>query len=263
MLKSYAIILVFLKITTMSNFLSLRSYTSETCRHSHEFTQLVLPIKGSLELEVDGQAGYVDAQKGACIHANMEHCFNSGHDNLFLVVDFPETHCHLNTQDLSPFLDLNPEIQTYIAFAHSYLAKQQNLMMDNLLFQTLIQLLPSKTLQDNSVILAKQWLDKNFANPINITQLAQYCHLSSSQLQRRFKRITGCSLAEYWRMKKLEYAKILLGQTSLSIEDIAYKIGYENLPAFSRRFNQSYGLSPSQWRNMLQTAKNMHVKDNK
>ncbi|KTC78021.1 helix-turn-helix domain-containing protein [Legionella brunensis] len=248
----------------MSRFLSLRSYSSETCSHSHDFGQLVLPIKGSLELEIEGQGGIVDEITGACIGSNQTHCFASGQDNLFLVVDLLDTETTQLTRELSPFLHLPTEIKKYLAFAHGYLSNNHDLLTDHLLYQLLMKLMTSDvSLNDRCVILAKRWIDEHFVNPINIAQLAQYCHLSKSQLQRRFKQSTGLGLAEYWRMKKLAYAKILVSNINLSIEEIAHKVGYGNLPAFSRRFAQSFGMSPSQWRNMTLPAKNMRLTGNK
>ncbi|WED44032.1 helix-turn-helix domain-containing protein [Legionella cardiaca] len=247
----------------MSHFLSLRSYSNENCSHSHDFAQLVLPIKGELEIEIDGKIGLVNETTGACIGSNRRHCFSSNQDNLFLVIDSPNTNSWHNDR-LPLFLHLNDAIQKYTTFAHCYLMQKNDVFTQHLLYQLLMNLLtPDLHLTDHVVILAKQWIDRHVATPVNLTHLAQHCHLSKSQLQRRFKQSTGLSLGEYWLKKKLEYAQVLLSNNKLSIEDVAYQVGYENLSAFSRRFNQSFDLTPSQWRNMQFSAKNMRLADNK
>ena len=104
---------------------------------------------------------------------------------------------------------------------------------------------------------AKHWIDLYFADSVDVSRVAKQYYLSVSQLQRRFKQTMGCGMAEYWRMKKLHHAKQWLIQKQGSIEAIAYEVGYENLPAFSRRFSQVFGESPSQWRlNALNSKEN-------
>lgn len=109
---------------------------------------------------------------------------------------------------------------------------------------------------------SKNWIDRYFADVIDISKVAKYCHLSVSQLQRRFKYVMGYSLAEYWRSQKLHHAKRLLSFKNSSIEAIAFSVGYENLSAFSRRFMQTFGESPSQWRAKALNSTKMQQMDN-
>ena len=100
--------------------------------------------------------------------------------------------------------------------------------------------------------------------PTNRIDLRSYHTESCSHAHdfAQFKQVIGCGIAEYWRMKKLHHAKRLLSQRNFSIEAIAFEVGYENLPAFSRRFSSVFGVSPSQWRAKTLTAKKMRQKDN-
>ena len=159
---------------------------------------------------------------------------------------------------------LSTTTNQFLLFAHSYLLqKEKDLYADYLLQTLLLKLLPTSlvTPQDPISLRAKQWIDQHIALPIDLSKLTQLCHLSLSQLQRRFKQTTGQTLAEYWRAKKFEQAKLLLAKEQLKIDAIASQLGYENLSAFSRRFSQSFGLSPSQWREMTLSAKGMHKRD--
>ena len=115
---------------------------------------------------------------------------------------------------------------------------------------------------DQKILKSKNWINLHMTAPVDVERAARHCHLSTSQLQRRFKQDTGYSVAEYWRMKKLQHAKCLLSSGRSSVEEIAFEIGYENLSAFSRRFSQVFGESPSQWRNKVLAAKKMRDLDN-
>ena len=150
-------------------------------------------------------------------------------------------------------------------FTHYYLINGANnsfshSLINNLLFNLLGE--PVFSSQDVLILKTKKWIDLHFAEPVNLVELAQRCYLSVSQLQRRFKKNTGYRLAEYWRQKRLVHAKFLLSTSPLAIEAIAFAVGYEHVSAFSRSFNNFYGLYPSQWREMTLAAKKLLPSDN-
>nr|WP_286822701.1 AraC family transcriptional regulator [Legionella sp. 39-23] len=242
----------------------LRSYHTESCSHAHDFAQLVLPLAGSMELEAGHYSGVVDHHVGVFIAPNERHCFAGSQGNLFLVVDVASPK-DLFKEHRSHAFNLTTSIKKLIQFAHHYLADNEgDFFTDSLMNQLLVHF-ATKSLSfesDDIVLKAKNWIDFYFAERVNVNKVAQHCHLSVSQLQRRFKQSLGCSIAEYWRFKKLSQAKQLLSAQHLSIEAIAFAVGYENLPAFSRRFSTVFGESPSQWRIKALSAKKMREMDN-
>lgn len=250
---------------SMAPQIELRSYDTERCRHSHDYAQLVLPIIGTMSIEIGNREGVVNMETAAFIPSGEQHCFAGSHDNLFAVIDLPQHTTALNSGSLSHFFNLTATTKKFLEFTHYYLIENAiNYTSDSLIQDLLLNLISQPLLleHDRFVTLTKNWINLYFACPIDIVKLAQLCHLSASQLQRRFKRSTGYSIAEYWRSKRLEQAKRLLSEENRSIEAIAFKIGYENASAFSRCFQKSFGVSPSQWRYMALTAKNMRGKDN-
>ncbi|WP_019216450.1 helix-turn-helix domain-containing protein [Legionella tunisiensis] len=169
----------------------------------------------------------------------------------------------LSHTTLTPsFLNLTPTTKKFLSFAQGYLMQEEHdafsdYLVENLLFKLLGPAIAG--IEDRCVLKAQAWIEQHFAMSIDINKLSQLCNLSSSQLQRRFKRSTGQGIAAYWRSKRMLKAQLLLANTQRSIENIAYEIGYENLPAFSRRFSQTFGMTPSQWREMMLTAKTMRA----
>ncbi|VEB33996.1 AraC family transcriptional regulator [Legionella sainthelensi] len=238
--------------------MDLRSYHTECHSHAHEFAQLVLPLVGSLELEAGSYSGVINKNSGIYIAPNEQHCFAGSPKNLFLVVDLKAQN-HPDGYRSHEFM-LTKTIKSLVQFAHKYLTVQEeDFFADSLINQLLIHFATNSfsAKGDQTVIKAKNWIDRYFADVIDISKVAKYCHLSVSQLQRRFKHIMGYSLAEYWRSQKLQHAKRLLLLNNCSIEAIAFSVGYENLSAFSRRFMQTFGESPSQWRaKALNSTKN-------
>ena len=57
--------------------LSVRSYTKQTCRHKHNYFQLVLPINGHILIEIDNFRGRVGVGEGVCIAPNEVHNFSA------------------------------------------------------------------------------------------------------------------------------------------------------------------------------------------
>jgi AraC-like DNA-binding protein len=245
----------------LTNRIDIRSYQTESCHHTHDFAQLVLPIAGSMELEVGHYSGIINGDAGIYIAPNERHCFAGSHENLFLVVDI--------TTDLfkqrCEILNLTASTKKFIQFTQHYLThnNERDVFSDSLVKQLLLHLsVKSFASLDQKIMRAKTWIDANFTSPVNVNTVAKHCHLSISQLQRRFKQNLGATLGEYWRMKKLQHAKWLLSIGNLSIEAIAFAVGYENLSAFSRRFSQIFRESPSQWQNKTLAAKKMRETDN-
>ncbi|WP_158617477.1 AraC family transcriptional regulator [Legionella sp. km772] len=236
------------------NTMELRSYQIDSLQHSHDYAQLVLPVKGVLDLEIGPHSGMVNQDTAAFIAAGEKHCFSGSNNNLFVVLDINTPVEHLFK---SPFCSLSASDRKLISFTQTYLSHSlvdhvtQNII-SRLLLKTLAQTNASPI--DTPVLKAKNWLDTHFTQPININHLAKQCYLSASQLQRRFKKVMGCTLADYWRNKKMEHAEYLLATSTLSIEHIAFSLGYEHLSTFTRFFTQQYGEPPSKWRLNLNNA---------
>lgn len=244
----------------MSNCIDLRSYLTESCSHAHDFAQLVLPVSGSMELELGHCSGVINGATGVYIAPNEHHCFAGSDQNQFIVMDVS-----YKNDNQSTIFKLTPNTQKLIHFTQHYLAhNERDFFTDSLIHQLLFQVAvnPFTGEPDPIVSKTKRWIDLHFQQAVDVKKVAKHAHLSVSQLQRRFKQKTGCGIGEYWRMKKLQHAKQLLSQNKFSIEAIAFEVGYENLSAFSRRFTQVFGESPSQWRTRAFSAKKCPLTDN-
>lgn len=86
--------------------------------------------------------------------------------------------------------------------------------------------------------------DTDFDGP----RLAKLMLLSEVQLYRKIKALTGKSTAVYIRSIRLHTALDLLRTTSLTVSEIAYRVGFEDPNYFSRTFSQEFGAAPSEMR---------------
>lgn len=81
-----------------------------------------------------------------------------------------------------------------------------------------------------------------------LSLLAEHFDLSYSQIYRKIKRKTGLTPSVYIRQKRLTIAKILIEQSDLTLTEIAVRVGFRQLPYFSRCFSKHFGRSPSSFR---------------
>lgn len=72
--------------------------------------------------------------------------------------------------------------------------------------------------------------------------------MSHSQLHRKLEALTGCSPNKFIRIVRLNKAKELLLNPSLSIAAIALDCGYNDPGYFARVFKQEVGTTPQEWR---------------
>ena len=96
---------------------------------------------------------------------------------------------------------------------------------------------------------AMTYMRENYTRPISVGDVAKAVGVSRSWLYRCFMDYTAQSPAAYLRALRMERAKSLLRRTSLSVQEIAYAVGYEDALYFSRVFSDYAGSSPTQFRN--------------
>lgn len=89
---------------------------------------------------------------------------------------------------------------------------------------------------------------ERLCEPISLRDMSRVAYLSEFHFNRVFHQITGLPPAKFISAMRLEEAKRLLLNTSLSITDISFEVGYNSLSTFTRRFNERVGLGPREFR---------------
>ena len=95
---------------------------------------------------------------------------------------------------------------------------------------------------------AKEFLRRNFAQPLTLGQIAWHVKLSEEHLARVFRKVTGQTVFDYLRTVRLESAKTLLLDSDRTLTEIAGATGFSTLSLFSRNFSQYVGQNPSTYR---------------
>lgn len=79
----------------------------------------------------------------------------------------------------------------------------------------------------------------------SLTELGEALHYNYSYLSSRYKTVTGHTIKEYYTRRRMEEAKRLLSTQSCSISQIAEKLGFSGVYAFSKAFKAYYRMPPS------------------
>ncbi|MDQ1004633.1 YesN/AraC family two-component response regulator [Neobacillus niacini] len=93
-----------------------------------------------------------------------------------------------------------------------------------------------------------EYIHSFYNQPIIKEELAAKLSIHPSHLSRKFKEETKMTLTAYQQMLRINQAKHLLKTENLTVEEIAWTIGYEDPSYFARVFKKETGRSPSQYR---------------
>ena len=92
-----------------------------------------------------------------------------------------------------------------------------------------------------------RYIDTFYKNA-TLTEFSIQKNLDIYTVSRIIKKQTGKTFKNLLETKRLEQACFLLKNTPLTIEEIAYNVGYENISFFYRLFQKTYGMSPRKFR---------------
>lgn len=107
------------------------------------------------------------------------------------------------------------------------------------------------TKQDDAYIQkALHFISMNYAETISTTSIASHVGLERSYFSKLFKKKTGSSPHAFLRDYRLKKAVMLLENTVMPIEHIAYSVGFEYPLYFSRVFKKYMGSCPLEYRKM-------------
>ncbi|BCP53070.1 AraC family transcriptional regulator [Kaistia sp. 32K] len=101
---------------------------------------------------------------------------------------------------------------------------------------------------DRAVLQAQHWLHGQGAKDASLESLAAHAGLEERTFLRRFRKATGRTATEYQQELKVNKARELLQFSALSVDQIAFDVGYGDAGAFRKVFARIVGLSPAEYR---------------
>lgn len=123
----------------------------------------------------------------------------------------------------------------------------------------ILQLCIQSSLHENMIMIRKdavwlkidQYIEENLNRKLTIEEIAQHAYCSQSTVSHKIRKVTGMSVCELIKQRRLFRAVALLDSTDYNISEIASMVGIEDYNYFSRIFRSFYGYSPSEYRKSI------------
>ncbi len=142
---------------------------------------------------------------------------------------------------------------------HSYSGALENIYMNAKVHELLLYSLEClveereegftcKFLADESgrekIYLAREILLQHIGDPLTIKELSRKVAINECYLKKGFKEVYGTTIFDFYQQQRMEHAKYLLYEKSLSVTDVSALLGYSSISHFSAAFKKHTGLKP-------------------
>ena len=249
--------------------------------HAHRDTELLFCLKGSLQYEFrDRPAATLRAGTFMVIPPGREHRTNGGVESrsrrfsIFLAKN-PDRRRPLSAYSTEEYRDLlarflaRRQVPLLISSSHirdmtrlaDLIEKEDSISpLERLELRALVTLALSAlqnahetsqrpdTSADALMAEAEQWLLDRISTPVSVSDLVAHVGYGRSRFFSLFKAHTGLSPIDWLTQRRIERAKTLLDDTTLSIRKVANSVGFRTATFFARTFKLQTGVSPTDWR---------------
>ena len=101
---------------------------------------------------------------------------------------------------------------------------------------------------DKAIGSCQEWVARNYAQSNPVVAMTKHSGLTPRTFSRRFRAATGHLPMNYVHALRVEQAKRMLEREAIGLDDVAYKVGYEDPTFFRRLFKRGVGLTPAAYR---------------
>jgi AraC-like DNA-binding protein len=229
--------------------LHVRSYGADLGADRHDYAQLVLPLGGTVLLDIEGRQDRLDLLRGACVAPGAWHaqCAEGPNESLILDVDAGAmSHPAWERLLERPFMTLGPGARKLIEFMG--VMRVQPALLDGwvpLLLDTLALDAP-RPASRLAALLARVEAEPGLA--WTTETMARGAGLSVSRLHALFRTELDTSPHAWLRDIRLSRARAWLAETARPIADIALAAGFSDQSALTRALRDATGMTPGAYR---------------
>jgi transcriptional regulator GlxA family with amidase domain len=105
---------------------------------------------------------------------------------------------------------------------------------------------------DKAILEVQRWLQQDDSPRPTVALMARRARLEERTFLRRFQKATGLRPTEYCQHLRVDKARAMLETSHQSFDQVAWKIGYEDVRSFRKIFTRLTGLSPREFRKRFQ-----------
>ena len=241
--------------------------------HKHKHHQIVFGLIGHAEFEISGYSGFIQKGVGCIVPSNHSHSFYGDSENLILILDISDNLAllELETAFSNNALDSILDTPKYFQYGQrmqqllTSLASELDLMKDHdaapsvvgqcLLHSLYYRLRGEIKVEEVARVRdridlsrIKRYIYGNLSGKIQTSDLARLCNLSESHFYFKFKKSIGISPYQYVIDERIKAACAMLEDSSRSITEICFTLGFSSQSAFTNLFQKKKGMSPSAYR---------------
>ena len=234
--------------------------------HAHNYTQIVISLKGQAEFEVNGCGNLLGPGQGCVVASGLRHSFGCviGQSDILvlnmLLASLDDPLMLLQLNELNPsdvYFQLDHQIQkliqTLVAEMHAspddlLLSRACNTAVMALLHRHISSLSMVRKESRFDLGVIDRYIERHITHKISIGQLASCVFLGESQFHRLFKAQLGITPHQYVLGKRIDIAKRLIENSQLKLGQVAELSGFSGQSTFSHAFSRLQGISPSQYK---------------
>ena len=101
------------------------------------------------------------------------------------------------------------------------------------------------------ILKAKELLVEDLQNEMTIVELARAVGINQQKLKQGFKQVFGVPIKQYLRNTRLETARVLIQEGTMSVRAAATQVGYHSQSHFSKKFKEKFGVLPKDLKKMV------------
>ena len=109
------------------------------------------------------------------------------------------------------------------------------------------------------LVKVTNYIDAHRGEDMSVEQLAKMAGFSKFHFERLFKSCMGISCYQYITKRRILLAQELLGDTDLTVTDVALQSGFFSLSTFNRVFKDINSCSPTQFRKLYLKGADRHI----
>jgi len=98
----------------------------------------------------------------------------------------------------------------------------------------------------------QSFLEQHYADTLTWTDISRHLSYSQHYLSQLFRDQYGCTLSWYIRKLRIQKAKELISNTTLSLKAVAEQVGFKTIHHFTRVFKEFEGITPGEWKSKEQ-----------
>ncbi|WP_373888749.1 helix-turn-helix domain-containing protein [Massilia sp. ZL223] len=233
--------------------LHLRSYGPQPLGDRHSFAQIVLPVAGEVDLEIEGRGRTLDLLHAAVVAPGAWHTQWGEAGNQSFILDLGPELLHrgpwqrLLERPFTPIGAAARKLVEFMSLARSDAAAPAQLLQGwtPLLLDTLSQETPQPRSR-LAALMAR--IEAAPGQPWTLDAMARACSLSASRVHALFRQETGMSPHDWLLQRRLERACTLLVATRRSIADIALETGFSDQSVLTRAMRTAMDTTPAAYR---------------